>query len=156
MPQPCGIRGVEVAARIGLLGLACLAMAFGAATFAIGADATARGVSSALSALTGAAGYAGGLDHPNAAADLRFHAVLWMAYGAVLLRMVADMKRFRGAILIMLMVLFAGGMGRLMALFFDGAPDPFLRVLMWMQLFGPVILGAVLLRASEEAEGRPA
>lgn len=79
-----------------------------------------------------------------------------MAYGAVLLRMVADMKRFRGAILIMLMVLFAGGMGRLMALFFDGAPDPFLRVLMWMQLFGPVILGAVLLRASEEAEGRPA
>ncbi|KPP86206.1 MAG: protein of unknown function containing DUF4345 domain [Rhodobacteraceae bacterium HLUCCA08] len=139
---------MEGAVRLSLAALAVLAMAVGATIVVMGPDATARGLSALLG---GRSAYRGGLDHVNAGSELRFYAVAWIAWGGVLIRMLRDLDRYRGAILVMLALLFAGGMARLLGLLFDGPPDLLFQLLMWGALFGPVILGALLMRVPQRA-----
>lgn len=141
MPRRSGPDRMEGAVRLCLGALALLAMGSGATIVVLGPDAAAR----ALAAVLGG-GYSGGLDHVNAGSALRFQAVAWIAWGGVLIRMLRDLERYRGAILVMLALLFAGGAARLIGVFADGPPDMMFQRLMWAELFGPVILGGMLMR----------
>ena len=73
-----------VRVSVGLLGLA--AVVIGAMIYLAGPDRTATLFGWIIGWATGSPAYSGGLDSANIDSEMRFYAVFWVAYGAILLR----------------------------------------------------------------------
>ncbi len=127
---------------LGLLGGA--AVLIGLLNFIAGPDWTARVFSGLLSTMIAATPYLGGLESANADSEMRFYAVFWMAYGAVLLWAVSRASLDRRIVYAALALFFLGGVGRAMSVLQVGWPDPLFQILMWIELSAPVLVGCLV------------
>lgn len=80
--------------------------------------------------------------------EMRFYAVLWAAYGLVLIRVSQSLPRRLVLAQAMLGVFFVGGLGRVISTLAFGAPHPIFQVLMWIELAFPLILAPISLEIS--------
>lgn len=127
-----------------LLGLAALAI--GGMIFVMGPQATGqifvaavRVVSpdvSPLIAMTGA----------DIDSEMRFYAVLWMAYGAIALWVARALTQRIVLLRLMLCIFLLGGVGRAISFFVVGAPHLLFIVLMWIEIVLPPVLLILSLR----------
>lgn len=123
-----------------LLGLS--AIGIGAMIFLLGPALTADAFAGALHAIAQTPARVDGLDGANIDSELRFYAVLWLAYGFLALWVAQALEARLVWLRIMLLVFFAGGVGRALSHFALGAPHPLFSVLMWVELLlPPALLG---------------
>lgn len=124
-----------------LLGFAALAI--GAAIFVVGPDATSQTFAAILRTVAPGTPRVTGLSSADADSELRFYAVLWMAYGAVALWAARALPQRIALLRLMLGVFWMGGIGRVISYFAVGAPHPLFLVLMWIEIALPALLLAL-------------
>lgn len=124
---------------LGLLGVAALVI--GAMNFIAGPHWTAGVVSGQLSTHIAAKPYSGGLDSANADSEMRFYAVFWIAYRALLLWAFSRESLDRRIVYAALALFFMGGAGQALSDLLFGWPDPLFQVRMWIELSAPVVVG---------------
>jgi hypothetical protein len=107
--------------RILLWALGASAAAIAVAIFVFGAGATAHAFEAAFDAVAGR--------HPGEGAwpavmdsELRFYAVLWGAYGLLLIAVARRLEGYGGWVPWLALVFFLGGVGRLLSLLLVGPP----------------------------------
>ena len=121
-----------------LLGLA--AIGIGVMIFLLGPSLTADAFAGALHAIAQTPARVDGLDGANIDSEMRFYAVLWIAYGFLALWVARALEARLAWLRIMLFVFFVGGVGRALSLFVLEAPHPLFSVLMWIELLLPPAL----------------
>lgn len=131
-------------ARIALGVLGVAAVLIGLMNFIAGPHWTAGVFSGLLSTMIAATPYSVGLESANADSEMRFYAVFWIAYGAILLWAVSRESLDRRIVYAALALFFMGGAGRALSVFLVGWPDPLFQVLMWIELSAPVLVGIVV------------
>jgi hypothetical protein len=77
--------------------------------------------------------------------ELRFYAVFWISYGVVMVWGAWDILKRIQFVLILVVLFFFGGIGRVISLIFVGNPHPAFIVLMVIELVLPVIPGGFYL-----------
>lgn len=82
--------------------------------------------------------------------EMRFYAVLWAAYGIVMIRVSQLLPRRILLAQAMLGVVFVGGLGRAISAIVVGPPHPLFQVLMWIELVTPLILAPLSFEISEK------
>jgi hypothetical protein len=125
--------------RFLLYALGASAVAIAVAIFVLGAGATAHAFEAAFDAISG--------PHPGEGAwpavmdsELRFYAVLWGAYGLLLIAVARHIEA-RGRWLPWLaLVFFLGGIGRLLSLVLVGPPHQVFVLLMGLELVLPPVI----------------
>ena len=122
----------------GLFGLGGSAVAIGAGIFLLGPSAVAN----FCALILGLEGNAGGaLAIPDADNEMRFYAVLWIAFGVIAVRAARALPGALGAARLLLALFFAGGAGRALSTATAGAPHQLFVVLMWIELLAsPALL----------------
>lgn len=126
--------------RTMLLGLGGAAILIGTLIFSLGPSATGNIFSGLLARVTGLGGPITDLASPNVDSELRFYAVLWIAYGVIAVRTARTLPTSLRTAQVLLFVFFAGGLGRLFSVFSAGWPDLLFVVLMWIELALPLVL----------------
>lgn len=124
-----------------LLGLAALVI--GGMDFAVGPEATGGIFAALLRVIAPATPPLDGLSGANIDTEMRFYAVLWMAYGGVALWVVRALPERIAILRLMLGVFWLGGVGRIISYFAVGAPHPLFVVLMWIEMVLPPVLLAL-------------
>jgi hypothetical protein len=132
-----------------LLGVA--AVAIGAMVFVFGPSATARMFAAVLSAVAHTPADVDGLSGPNIDSEMRFYAVLWIAYGVLALWVARALAERVIWLRLLLLVFWLGGVGRGISLFAQGAPHPLFGVLMWIELLLPTLLIGLSFRSVRRA-----
>ena len=84
--------------------------------------------------------YSGGLDSANIDSEMRFYAVFWVAYGAILLREATRPALRSRAVYLCLALFFLAGLGRILSALTIGSPDPLFVILTWVELILPAAL----------------
>ena len=136
-----------------LLGLG--AMAIGAMIFVLGPSTTAQVFAGVLSAVARTPAEVNGLAGADIDSEMRFYAVLWIAYGALALWVSQSVWPRITALRLMLGVFFLGGVGRALSHILVGAPHPLFSVLMWIELAAPTVLLALSYLAPRTAPEGP-
>jgi len=131
--------------------LACLgsaAMVIGGMIFLFGPALTGNLFAAGLSVFAPVPPVAqlGGVDVDS---ELRFYAVLWAAYGLVLIRVSKLLPQRILLAQALLGVFFVGGLGRVVSSVTLGPPHPLFQVLMWIELAVPLILAPLSLEIAE-------
>ena len=124
-----------------LLGLAALLI--GGMIFVIGPDATGKIFAAVLRIALPGTPSLDGLVGADVDSEMRFYAVLWMAYGGFALWVVRDLPNRMNLLRLMLLVFWLGGLGRVLSYFAVGAPHPLFLVLMWVEIALPPVLIAL-------------
>jgi len=130
-----------------LLGLA--AIGIGGMIFALGPAATADMFAAALALIAPTPAKVDGLSGPNVDSEMRFYAVLWVAYGALALWVARDLAARIIALRLMLAAFLIGGVGRAVSLVAAGPPHPLFAVLMWIELLAPPAMIALSFGAAK-------
>ena len=122
----------------GMFALGASAVGIGTGIFLLGPAAVADFCSALL-------GFADGADanlvSPNADNELRFYAVLWIAYGIIAIRAARALPQSLAVARLLLALFFAGGAGRALSMTTAGAPHPLFVLLMWIELLAsPALL----------------
>ena len=81
-----------------------------------------------------------GLGGPDVDSEMRFYAVLWMAYGGTALWVARAITERMRLLRLMLVIFWFGGVGRLVSYFAAGAPHPLFMLLMWIEITLPAVL----------------
>lgn len=81
-----------------------------------------------------------GLGGPDVDSELRFYAVLWIAYGGTALWVSRAITERMRLLRLMVVIFWLGGVGRLVSYFAVGAPHPLFILLMWIEVALPVVL----------------
>jgi Domain of unknown function (DUF4345) len=89
--------------------------------------------------------------NPTMAGEDRFFAGLLLCYGIALLWCVRDVQRKRVHVSLLAAVFFVGGIGRLLAVVLDGAPNPFFIAMLVLELALPPLMVVAAKRVSEPA-----
>lgn len=116
--------------------------------FAIGPQATGQIFADALQAVfrdTPRQIALGGADVDN---EMRFYAVLWMAYGGVAVWVVRSLHERVALLRVMLCIFMLGGLGRAVSYLAVGASHLLFVVLMWIELVLPPVPLLLSLRVS--------
>lgn len=124
-----------------LLGLAALVI--GGMIFAIGPDATGKIFAAVLRVALPGTPQLAGLVGADVDSEMRFYAVLWMAFGGVALWVARDLPKRMNLLRLMLGIFWLGGLGRVVSYFAVGAPHPLFLVLMWIEIALPLVLIAL-------------
>lgn len=130
-----GLRSMEghgAQDRFSFLGLAALLI--GGMIFVIGPDATGHIFAAALRIAPPGTPPMDGFVGANVDSEMRFYAVLWMAYGGVALRVVRALPSRVNLLRLTLGVFWLGGLGRVLSYFAVGAPHPLFLVLTWVEI----------------------
>ena len=114
----------------------------------------------AISLITGAIDLLGGLESQrNLGAQLteagfrdpaldnvfRFFAGLWFGVGAMLIVFVRDLAKYRSAMIVLLWVIFIGGIGRVLSIMSVGVPDhPVGSIIIYLGMFVELILCPIM------------
>lgn len=80
-----------------------------------------------------------------------FFAGLLLSYGIALLWCARDVQRKRGYVNVVAAVFFVGGIGRLLGVQLDGAPNPFYVAMLVLELAVPPLVVVVAKRVAEQA-----
>lgn len=132
--------------RISFALLGCAALAIGGMIFTVGPDATGRAFTTALQLVASDTPQLTGLRGPDIDSEMRFYAVLWMAYGGLALWVARSLAQQMNLLRLMLAIFMLGGLGRAVSYIAAGAPHPLFVVLMWTELILPPILLALSFR----------
>lgn len=124
-----------------LLGVAALVV--GGMIFAIGPDATGKIFAAVLRVALPGTPQLAGLVGADVDSEMRFYAVLWMAFGGVALWVARDLPKRMNLLRLMLGIFWLGGLGRVVSYFAVGAPHPLFLVLMWIEIALPLVLIAL-------------
>ncbi|MEZ5996963.1 MAG: DUF4345 family protein [Hyphomonadaceae bacterium] len=130
-----------------LLGAAALAI--GGMIFVIGPEATGQTFAAMLRLLAPETPRVSGLSGADIDSEMRFYAVLWMAYGAAALWVARGLPERMGLMRLMLGVFLLGGLGRVISYFVAGAPHPLFIALMWIEIIFPLALTALSYRGAK-------
>lgn len=114
-----------------LLGIA--AILIGTSNYFLGIAITADVLAQALAPLGLKSGEFKDLASPNADNEFRFYAVLWVAYGALLLRTAKRLPCDLNWVPPLTGLFLAGGFGRLLSIASQGSPDPLFVLLMYLE-----------------------
>jgi hypothetical protein len=131
-----------------LLGLAALLI--GGMIFVVGPDVTGQAFATILRFAAPGTPRVTGLSGADIDSEMRFYAVLWMAYGAAALWIAQSLPARVVLLRLMLGIFWLGGLGRLISYLAVGAPHPLFSVLMWIEL----VLPPALLVLSYRGAGR--
>lgn len=131
-----------------LLGLAALVI--GGMIFVVGPEATGQIFAAILRVAAPRTPPVTGLSGADIDSEMRFYAVLWMAYGAVALWVARSPTKRMTLLRLMLGVFWLGGLGRLVSYFAVGAPHPLFSVLMWIEIVLPPVLLALSYRGARQ------
>jgi hypothetical protein len=126
---------------VSFLGLAALLI--GGMIFVIGPDATGQIFAAVLRVALPETPQLDGLVGADVDSEMRFYAVLWMAYGGVAMWVVRALPKRMNLLRAMLGVFWLGGLGRVLSYFAIGAPHPLFLVLMWVEIALPPVLIAL-------------
>jgi hypothetical protein len=89
--------------------------------------------------------------NPTMAGEDRFFAGLLLCYGIALMWCARDVQRKRVYVSLLAAVFFVGGLGRLLAVVLDGAPNPFYIAMLVLELALPPLMVVAAKRVSEPA-----
>lgn len=131
-----------------LLGAAAIAIA--TSIILMGVSTTGFFFESLYISLTGSTVAPTGDYSPTAESEIRFYAVLWFAYGVLVLRAAQDFETHESWVPWLAIVFFGGGCARLIAYYSAGAPHPVFTMLMVVELVLPVILLGLWSRARQK------
>lgn len=139
---------VGVVFRVSIASLGTAAVVIGGMIFLFGPVFTGELFASALSLIAPGSGSVqlGGVDVDS---EMRFYAVLWVAYGLVMIRVSQLLPRRIFLAQAMLGVFFVGGLGRVISSMTVGPPHLLFQVLMWVELAVPLILAPLSIEMSE-------
>lgn len=119
------------------------AIAIGLMMALVGPGPTARFFGDALSVVLGVKAYSGGMVHVNVDSEMRFFAVFFVAYGALLLWLSARLESHQRWVYCAIAVFFFGGVARLFSVASFGWPDPLFVLLMAIEITGPIIVAVL-------------
>ena len=119
--------------------LAVSIIGIGLSNFVAGAYWTATQLGSVFQKF-GISGSVLDLAAPNADSELRFYAVLWVAFGLTLIQVTRNLGAYYNFVPYYLGVIFFGGIGRVISVAVHGPPHPLFELLMWIELSIPIIL----------------
>lgn len=137
--------------RIAVSLLGVTALVIGAMDFAMGPEATGDAFAALLRAVAPETPNLMGLSGANIDSEMRFYAVLWMAYGAVALWVARALPERIALLRLLLVVFWMGGLGRVISYFAVGAPHPLFVVLMWIEIALPPVLIALSYKRAKGA-----
>jgi hypothetical protein len=138
---------------IGVLGVSAVAICL--SIMLLGAESTAWSAERAYDLVTGWRGPLSASWPPTMDSELRFYAPFWGAYGILLLAVAARFEARGRWTPWLAAVFFAGGVGRAISYVSVGAPHPFFKLLMAIELLTPPVLIA-LWRAAQRPARRDA
>ncbi len=121
-----------------LLGIA--AMAISASIFIFGAMPVGNFFEIAYSVIFSQSGDLSALTDANVDSELRFYCVFFFAFGAFCLLFSSDMASNHKGIALLMLIFFAGGVGRAVSYLTLAPPSPIYIFLMWVELILPVIV----------------
>ncbi|MEZ5893467.1 MAG: DUF4345 domain-containing protein [Parvularculaceae bacterium] len=133
----------------GLIGLGAAAVGIGTGIFLAGPAAVAEFCASAIGLPPGAGD---ALAAPNADNEMRFYAVLWVAFGVIAIRAARSLPASLAASHLLLGLFFAGGAGRALSMSTMGAPHPLFIILMWIELLASPALYLLSLQIKRAGE----
>lgn len=128
-----------------LLGLAALVI--GGMIFVVGPEVTGQTFAAMLGVAARGTPRLTGLSGADIDSEMRFYAVLWMAYGGAALWVARGLPERMRLLRLMLVVFWLGGVGRVISYFAVGAPHPLFSVLMWIEIALPIALLALSYRS---------
>ncbi|MBA4338156.1 MAG: hypothetical protein C0421_04860 [Hyphomonas sp.] len=137
---PAGRLRRAMAMRIAFSMLGFAALMIGGLIFVIGPVMTGELFAALLRLVVQDTPPLTGLDGPNVDSELRFYAVLWMAYGGTALWVARAITERMRLLRLMLLIFWFGGVGRLVSYFAVGAPHPLFILLMWIEIALPLVL----------------
>lgn len=114
--------------------LGITAMAIGTMMFVLGAETTGQAFAALLRIVVPDAPRLTGLTGPDLDSELRFYAVLWVAYGATAFWVAQALPERIKLLSLMLGIFWLGGIGRVISYFAVGVPHPLFVVLMWIEI----------------------
>ena len=115
----------------------------------VGAVAVAAGLYGVATGIDGMAGHSSGTT--NVDSELRFFAVLWVAYGVIALRAASHADGESTTVRALMLVLFCTGLARVVAWIDEGRPDSLYVVLLGLELGVPLLALALQNRALARA-----
>ncbi len=122
-----------------ILGIAALLI--GGLIFAIGPAATGQVFAALLRLVMPGTPPLVGLGGADIDSEMRFYAVLWMAYGWAALWVARALPKRMDLLRLMLGIFWLGGVGRVISYLAIGAPHPLFIVLMWVEIaLAPVLM----------------
>lgn len=139
-------------ARTALYCLSIAAIVIGIMIYTVGPHFTASFFSTILSYITGHIPNIDDLSNSNIGSEMRFFAVFWIAYGWVVFLANQKITKDKSMAYYVLALFFAGGVGRIISVVFDGTPDTLFVVLMWVELVSPPIVACLLLTSNKKKE----
>jgi Domain of unknown function (DUF4345) len=89
--------------------------------------------------------------NPTMAGEDRFFAGLLLCYGIALMWCARDVQRKRVYVSLLAAVFFVGGLGRLLAVVLDGAPNPFYIAMLVLELALPPLMVVAAKRVCQPA-----
>ncbi len=138
---------VRTALSIGLYTLGASALLIGTLIFVLGAATTVSIFESLFSLFGAELGAVDDFRSANVDSELRFYAVFWIAYGAILIHTAQDFSQRFARVPLLLGLFFVGGIGRCLSYLLVGPPHVLFIVLMIIELALPPILYAAYLAA---------
>lgn len=127
--------------RIAFSVLGFAALTIGGLMFVIGPAATGQLFATMLRVVMPSAPALVGLSGADIDSEMRFYAVLWMAYGGVALWVARTLPTRVNLLRLMLVIFWFGGVGRVISYLAVGAPHPLFIVLMWIEIaLAPVLI----------------
>ena len=121
---------------------------------AVGVTPIATGIYAVLTGTDGIPGDAAA--SANIDSELRFFAAFWIAYGVAALRVAAQVERQTLAVRALALVLFAGGIARVVAWIASGRPDALFLVLLALELLIPPLMVSWQSRVARQRQGEAA
>jgi hypothetical protein len=104
----------------------------------LGAVAVVAGLYGVATGIDGMAGNSAGTT--NVDSELRFFAVLWVAYGVIVLRTAPRAHRELTTVRALMLVLFCTGLARVVAWIDEGRPDSMYLILLALELSVPILV----------------
>ena len=141
--------GMALRIAFSILGFAALLI--GGLIFAIGPAATGQVFAAMLRVVIPSTPHLVGLGGADIDSEMRFYAVLWMAYGLAALWVTRALPKRMGLLRLMLMLFWLGGLGRVISYLAMGAPHPLFIALMWIEIALPPVLIALSYRSAKVA-----
>lgn len=135
--------------RIAFTILGSAALAIGGLIFAIGPAMTGQIFATMIRVVMPAAPPLVDLGGADVDSEMRFYAVLWMAYGGAALWVARALPMRMRLLRLMLVTFWLGGVGRVVSYLAVGAPHPLFIVLMWIEIALPPVLMALSYRSTK-------
>jgi hypothetical protein len=136
--------------RFAIVLLAGAALLIGGLIFVLGPSATGDAFTTALQVVAPDVAPLTGLRGPDIDSEMRFYAVLFIAYGGAGFWALRAFQERLGLVRLMLAIFMLGGLGRAVSYVSVGAPHPLFILLMWIELLAPPILLALSLKPKSE------